>query len=279
MNSPLKWMGGKTKLIPFIQQFVPKYDIYYEPFFGSGAMFFSQQPKKAICSDIQAEPILIINAIKKSPNEFYTLFNDLSHQLWEEGSSFYYSLRKKYKENNMFELEKAASFMILLRGGFNGLIRFNPKGEWNVPFGDRGHKNSKSQAIPLNNSFPLSKIKEYSSFLNNGNKQFINQSFEKTIQLAKEGDFIYCDPPYLITTQQYNKWKIEDELLLSEELKKANNRGVKFILSNVYIYKGIKNKDLLDLYSEFKYELKSYNYIVGPGKNRKQAVEEIIIYN
>mgnify|MGYP000933622658 FL=1 len=64
MNSPLKWMGGKTKLIPFIQQFIPKYNTYYEPFFGSGAVFFSQQPENAVCSDIQSEPILIINTIK-----------------------------------------------------------------------------------------------------------------------------------------------------------------------------------------------------------------------
>jgi len=279
MNSPLKWMGGKTKLIPFIKEFIPEYNTYYEPFFGSGAVFFSQQPEKAICSDIQSEPILIINAIKNSPKEFYLLFDYLSQQLWEDGSNFYYALRKKYNDGNMSEFEKAVSFMVLLRGGFNGLIRFNPKGEWNVPFGDRGNKDSKKQAILLNNSFPLSKIEEYSLFFNNGNKQFINQSFEKTIQLAKEGDFIYCDPPYLTTTQQYNGWKIKDELLLAEELKNANNRGVKFILSNVYIYKGKENKDLLDLYSKFKYELKSYNYVVGPGINRKQSVEEIIIYN
>ncbi len=279
MNSPLKWMGGKTKLIPFIQQFIPKYNTYYEPFFGSGAVFFSQQPNNSVCSDIQAEPILIINAIKNAPKEFYTLFSELSQQLWEEGSGFYYSLREKYNKQNMSEFEKAVSFMILLRGGFNGLVRFNPRGEWNVPFGDRGNKDSKNQAVPLNNLFSLSKIEEYSLFLNSGNKQFLNQSFDKTIQMAKEGDFIYCDPPYLITTQQYNGWNIDDELLLVKELKEASKRGVRFILSNVYSYKGKENKELIDLYSEFKYELKSHNYIVGPKQDRRQVVEEIIIYN
>jgi len=279
MNSPLKWMGGKARLVPFIQSFIPKYNTYYEPFFGSGSVFFSQKPNNSICSDIQSEPIIIINSIKNSPEEFYNLFTELSQQLWNEGKNFYYSLREKYNKNEMSEIEQAASFMILLRGGFNGLIRFNPKGEWNVPFGDRGNKDSKSQAIPLNNSFPLSKIKEYASFLNDGQKQFVNQSFEKTIQLAKDGDFIYCDPPYLITTQQYNGWKIENELLLAKELKNADKRGAKFILSNVYIYKGKENKDLLELYSGFKYEFKSHNYVVGPGTNRKQSVEEIIIFN
>lgn len=279
MNSPLKWMGGKTKLIPFIQQFIPKYNTYYEPFFGSGAVFFSQQPEKAVCSDVQSEPILIINAIKNSPKEFYSLFDNLSQQLWEEGSNFYYTLRKKYNDGNMSEFEKAVSFMVLLRGGFNGLVRFNPKGEWNVPFGDRGNKDSKSQAVPLNNLFSLSKIEECSSFLNSGDKQFINQSFETTIQRAKEGDFIYCDPPYLITTQQYNGWNDKHELLLANELKMADKKGVKFILSNVYLYKGKENKDLIDLYSGFKYELKDHNYIVGPKQDRRQVVKEIIIYN
>ena len=135
MNSPLKWMGGKTKLIPFIEKHIPSYKTYYEPFFGSGAVFFSQQPDKAVCSDIQAEPIMIMNAIKNSPKEFYHYFATYSDRLWNEGEDYYYELRNDYNENKSTydEADRAARFMVLLRSGFNGLIRFNPKGNWNVP--------------------------------------------------------------------------------------------------------------------------------------------------
>jgi len=278
MNSPLKWMGGKTKLIPFIQQFIPKeYNTYLEPFFGSGALFFHLSPENALCSDIQKQPIAIMNAIKTEPNRFYTLFIYHSENLWSGGSKYYYSLRDKFNKGIIDNIEMAAIFMILLRAGFNGLVRFNPKGEWNVPFGDRGHKDSKKQAVKLHNSFQYSRIDECSKLLNTGNKLFFNQSFEKTIQTAGEGDLVYCDPPYLITTQHYNGWNQDDENRLADELKAAHKRGVKFILSNVYKYKEKENNDLLELYKYFKYELFSHNYVVGP--DRHQIVQEIIIYN
>lgn len=278
MNSPIKWMGSKKKLIPWIQPKIPLHNTFIEPFMGSGAVFFSQEPKNALCSDIQAEPIVIINAIKNNPKYFYEEFVELSEYLWFKGSEYYYSLRETYnkgvfKDDN----ERAVMFMVLLRAGFNGLVRFNPKGEWNVPFGDRGWTGSKKQAVRLYNSFGLDKIEEWSEFLNQGNKQFIQQSFEETINTASKDDLIYADPPYLITTQKYNAWNIEHETKLAEALKNASKRGAKFILSNVYRYKGEENTQLLELYSDFEYELKSHSYIVGP--NRHKKVEEIIIFN
>ena len=277
MKTPLKWMGGKTKLIPFIEEFIPPHNKYIEPFLGSGAIFYSQQPENALLSDKQKEPILIMESIKNSPEAFYAAFVMYSERLWEEGSDYYYEMRKRYNEGDFIGVNKAAAFMLLLRAGFNGLVRFNPKGEWNVPFGDRGYKNSKAQAWKLYNATPYEYIMEVSIFLNEGEKQFIQQSFDKSIQQAGEGDFIYADPPYLITTQQYNGWGQADELLLAKELKFAGERGAKFILSNVYTYKGGKNDALLELYKDFDYKLKPYKYVVGP--NRQRNVEEIIIFN
>lgn len=280
MNSPIKWMGSKKKLIPWIEQYTPKYNRLIEPFMGSGIVFFSQEPEIAICSDLQAEPIIIINAIKNDPEYFYTEFVGFSERLWYKGSDYYYYLRDFYNKGEFYDdNERAAIFMVLLRAGFNGLVRFNPKGEWNVPFGDRGWHGSKKQAIKLYKSFPYEKFEEWSEFLNQENKQFIQQSFEKSIQEASDGDFIYCDPPYLMTTQQYKVWNEDLEKQLFEELKNASERGAKFMLSNVYNYKGEINTKLMELYKDFNYELKSHNYVVGPKQKRRQSVEEIIIFN
>jgi DNA adenine methylase len=279
-TSPIKWMGSKKKLIPWITQYTPQeYNTYFEPFMGSGIMFFNQEPETAICSDLQAEPIVVMNAIKDFPQAFHSLFIEYSKLLWDNGDTYYYKLRAIYNEEkeNISPVKRAAMFMVLLRAGFNGLIRFNPRGNWNVPFGDRGWIGSKNQAVKLHQSFPYEKIEEWSNFLNQGDKKFLQQSFKETIDEAIEGDFIYADPPYLITTQQYKVWNISHELKLAEALKNASNRGVKFVLSNVYRYKEKENIQLLDLYSDFKYELKSHSYVVGP--NRHKSVEEIIIFN
>ncbi len=270
-------MGGKTKLIPFIKEYIPTYNKYIEPFLGSGAIFFSQQPENSLCSDKQKEPIMIMESIKSSHEAFYAALVMYSEILWDEGSDYYYEMRKRYNADDFKGANKAAAFMFLLRAGFNGLVRFNPKGEWNVPFGDRGHKNSEKQAHKLYDAIPYEYIREVSTFLNEGDKQFIHQSFDKSIHQAGNGDFIYADPPYLKTTQQYNGWDETDELLLAKELKAAHERGAKFILSNVYTYKGEKNNALLELYKDFDYKLKPYKYVVGP--NRQRNVEEIIIFN
>lgn len=273
-------MGSKKKLIPWIEQYIPEYDRLIEPFMGSGIVFFSQEPTNAICSDLQAEPIVIANAIKNNPKKFYSLFVEYSDILWEKGDAYYYTLRLEYNEHKWFDdIDRAAKFMVLLRSGFNGLIRFSSKDNWNVSFGNRGWKGSRAQAIKLYLSFPYERFEEWSKFLNTGNKQFIQQSFEKSIQQAGEGDLIYCDPPYLITTQQYKKWNEKLEIQLADELRAASDRGAKFILSNVYIYKGKENTQLLELYKNFDNKKISHNYIIGHEKSRKQSVEEIIIFN
>lgn len=282
MNSPLKWMGSKKKLIPFIEQFIPKnYNTLVEPFVGSGIVTFSQEPESAIVADLQAEPIAIFRSIKNKPEAFHALFIKYSQELWEGGSDYYYATRKEYnaKKDDMHEVKRAAMFMVLLRAGFNGLIRFNPKGEWNVPFGDRGHAQSKTRPTPLHAMFPWEKIEEWNSFLNSGKKQILHQSFEKTISQTAEGDVIYADPPYLITTQQYKTWNEGHELLLANELRAADKRGVKFMLSNVYEYKGKINDNLMELYEGFEYKIKPHSYVVGPKSSRRQSVQEIIIFN
>ncbi len=280
MDSPLKWMGSKKKLIPFIKNHIPeKYNTFIEPFAGSAIVTLSEEPENTIIADLQSEPIMIFNAIKDEPEKFHQLFAKHSNELWDGGSDYYYNLRSRYNKHKTMNVKYAAIFMVLLRAGFNGLVRFNPKGEWSVPFGDRGHKNSKKQASRLDNSFLLERIKGWSNYLNTGRKKIIQQSFIETIQEAQEGDFLYCDPPYLITTQQYKSWTQEHELQLAQELKAAHKRGVAFILSNVYKYKDETNDDLLGLYNEFDYELKSHDYVVGPKQSRRQSVEEVIIFN
>lgn len=277
-KSLFKWMGSKKKLVPRILELLPKgFNTYHEPFMGSGVVFLSLEPTVSVCSDIFCEPIIIMRSIKNSPREFYEIFHKHSQELWENGGDYYYSIREYYNHNkeNMNEVERAATFNFLLKSCFNGVIRFNPKknNSWNVPWGKRGYKEI---GFPIDNKEVELQVIEYSKFLNTGSKDFFVQSFDKSIEQAREGDLIYADPPYLISQKgHYSSWTKEDELLLFQKLDSAAKRGVHFVLSNVFIYKGEENKDLVEMYSEYEKITFQHTYIV----NVRKTVEEILIHN
>jgi len=281
-KSPLKWMGSKKKLVePILSLFPKAYNTYYEPFCGSAIIMFSLEPQNCICSDVAIEPSLVLNSIKNSYKELYNEFSNLANNLWENGEKYYYKIRSEYNSNkkNYSNIEQAAMFLFLLKSCFNGVVRFNPKdSSWNVPWGKRGYKNSENNT-PLYTQGFLKELENYSIFLNSGNKQFIQSSFDKQINQAKENDLVYCDPPYISTTQKYGGWDNNSEKLLNECLISAHNRGVKFVLSNVYLYKGKENIYLKDYYKQFKFKFIDHQYIVGPKSHRRQNVQEVLIYN
>jgi DNA adenine methylase len=281
-KSPLKWMGSKKKLIKHILPLFPsKYNTYYEPFLGSGIVMFNLEPNNCVCSDVAPEPIIILNSIKDNYKEVYDNFKVMADKLWEEGEEYYYKLRSYYNENkeNLDSIERASTFLILLRSCFNGVVRFNAKKNysWNVPFGKRGSKEYSSS--PLYNDNMLEEFKIYSDFLNRKNKEFKISHFKDTITRAGKDDLIYCDPPYITTGQEYSSWTIGDEALLAKELKAAHSRGAKFVLSNVYMYKGEENTPLKELYKEFNFVFIDHEYIIGPKAKRRQKVEEVLITN
>jgi DNA adenine methylase len=279
MDSLFKWQGGKTKLLPYIRDLAPLlYQFYFEPFLGSGTLFLKEEPNNAILSDIQSEPIILFNAIKNTPDDFYNTFKTEADKLYKEGSDYYYSLRDKFNNKVYYsDAELAGMFLVLLYSGYNGLVRFNSKGHWNVPYGDRGSELSKTKNN-IKTIFPYHKIQEYSFFLNQHNSVFENKSFEEMIPRSDKYDFIYVDPPYLNTQGKYSTWTEKDENNLFELLMQADKRKVKFLLSNVYFYKGKKNDWLLEMYKGFHYKLIDYNYIINQKVEQKEC-QEILIYN
>jgi len=285
IKSPIKWMGSKAKLADEIVKLFPTtFNIYFEPFFGSGAVFFKSRPINSYCSDLMGEPIAVMNAIKNSPEKMYKKFKELSDELWERDEDFYYKVREFYNNGKdiMNDATRAAYFLFLLRAGFNGVIRFNAKknNSWNVPFGKRGTKTLKK--TKLYNSEFFDEILQHSEFLRSGTKIFKVESFETAILKAKQNDIIYADPPYTKTSskKRYNmSWGIEDDKKLRDTLVSAVSRGANFMLSNIIEYKGETNGYILDLYNGFKYKFIKHQYIIGPKAKTRQQVKEILIYS
>lgn len=217
----LKWAGGKRWLIKSDIEYMPeKFNRYIEPFLGSGAVFFSIRNKNCILSDLNHELIITYNAIK---NDWKKVEKTLKTHSYNHSDEYYYKIRssKPLKEHTI-----AARFIYLNRTCWNGLYRVNLKGEFNVP---RGTKNS----VLLDTdhfehvSNKLSKCK------------ILCQDFEDTIIKAREGDFIFVDPPYTVKHNlngfvKYNEkiFSWNDQIRLRDALLDASNRGVMVTVTN-----------------------------------------------
>jgi DNA adenine methylase len=272
MEPLYKWQGSKRRLLKYILNHIPSYNTYFEPFFGSGALFFNLEPKSAVISDIQQEPIMVLNQVKFDYQGLFQELVDIEKNIQKYGEPYYYELRQDFNE-----CKTAAKFLGLLYYGYNGLIRFDKRGNWNVPFGKRGTSSDK-QRVNISEIFDLDRLSRYSNFINNGAYKIQQGSFEDIIPDAKPGDLIFADPPYLITKGLYSGWDLKKEEKLAELLRTAHERKIKFILTNVYVYKSHKNEELLELYEGFNFDYIDHTYSLNQTVKDKD-VKEIIIYN
>ena len=222
MQPFLKWAGGKRQLLPVLKRYFPKkFNRYFEPFVGGGAVFFSLNHPRSYLSDTNEELICCYRVIRSDVN---ALIDKLKEHYYEK--EYYYSVRAQLPDS-LSEVERAARMIYLNRCGFNGLYRVNQKGQFNVPFGR--YKNPKI--------CDERNLNECSQLLQD--TVLRTDSFEKVIDYAKQGDFIYFDPPYIPLSEsssftQYTSsgFSIEDQRHLAEVFATLVNKGVSVLLSN-----------------------------------------------
>ena len=183
----VKWAGGKRQLIPQIKERMPeKYNDYYEPFVGGGAVAFELLPTNALINDINKALINAYKQICNAPEAFLRAVNKLDKEMWEDGKKYYYSLREHYNDKLMkaeYDVELAALFVFINKHCFNGLYRVNGKGLFNVPY-----NNSRRASVDE------SAIMEISKYLQG--VTIIDGDFEEACKDAKKGDFVFIDSPY-----------------------------------------------------------------------------------
>lgn len=269
---PLKSQGIKTKLVPYIAEFVPKdfNGTWIEPFMGTGVVGFNLAPNKAIFCDTNPHLIQFYQNIADktiTPQIARDFLNQEGAILSERGESYYYEVRERF--NNCHH---SLDFLFLNRAGFNGMIRFNKKGEFNIPFCKKPQRFAHAYITKIVNQIEkVSQIFQEKEFL------FICQSFEKTILMANPNDIIYCDPPYIERhADYYNQWQEQDELALYELLKKQSPN---FILStwhhNVY-----RNNQYIDkLWGYFNIHTQEHFYHIGAKESNRNAMTEAIVNN
>lgn len=186
----LKWAGGKTQMLNDLLPKVPSsYDRYIEPFLGGGAMFFALQPENAIISDSNPE---LINMYRQVADHVDDVIQYLEH--YENTKERFYAVRSQRWEE-LPKSEAAARTIFLNKTCYNGLYRVNKKGEFNVPYGKYVNPKICDRDAVYAASSALKKAEILC-----GDYFFVLERH------AKEGDFIFLDPPYL-PVSEYSDFK------------------------------------------------------------------------
>ncbi|WP_290538739.1 Dam family site-specific DNA-(adenine-N6)-methyltransferase [Alcanivorax sp.] len=267
---PMKSQGIKTKLVPWIESLVPE-DFsgrWVEPFMGTGVVAFNIAPKKALMCDTNPHMINFYSAIQSgeiTPDIARRFLEKEGAILLEKGDEHYYSIRERFNEKHA-----PLDFLFINRAGFNGMIRFNRKGGFNIPFCKKPNRFAKAYVTKIVNQIStVSQILEAKDF------DFKCQSFEETINEAKAGDIIYCDPPYIDRHVDYfNSWDEEHEIGLFDSLSESS---CDFILSTWHHNDYRKNEYIESHWSKFNILTREHFYHVGGSeKNRNPMIEAIV---
>ena len=225
----VKWAGGKRQLLVQIKERMPeKYNDYYEPFVGGGAVIFELLPERALINDINKALINAYKQICNVPDDFLHAVKKLDDEMWEDGKKCYYSLRESYNDKLMkeeYDVELAALFVFINKHCFNGLYRVNGKGLFNVPY-----NNSRGASVDEKS------IMETSKYLRG--VTIIDGDFEIACRDARKDDFVFFDSPYAplnpTSFESYTKegFDIESHERLAALFDELTERGCRCMLTN-----------------------------------------------
>ncbi|WP_415276445.1 DNA adenine methylase [Clostridium perfringens] len=275
IKSPLNYVGGKYKLLPQILPYFPDdINLFVDMFSGGGNVGINVEANKIVMNDIESVVIDLMNYLKnngckKSLSELKDIIQ--KYNLSKTNEDGYKRIREDYNLGN----KDSMMFYAMLTHAFNYQIRFNKNGEYNMPFGRN------------RSSFNPNMESNFIKFVNKLSDKhiFTNKDFRE-IKLDKlnSNDFIYCDPPYLITCASYNDgWNELLERDLLSILDSANDKGIKFAISNVLENKGKENIILKDWAKKYNIHLldktyKNCNY-QSKDKNKENTTKEVLITN
>lgn len=286
MKPFVKWAGGKRQILKRINEFINDSVVdessyrYIEPFLGGGAVFFDKAPSKAIINDLNED---LINAYRVIKSERYLelirLLEEHAAEYKIHADEHYYAVRAWDREagwpNNHTDVERAARMIFLNKTCYNGLYRVNSSGQFNTPIG-RYHN-------PL--ICDRETITEDHNYLSSSKNdiKIMNESYEYAIDLAKDGDVIYIDPPYDyedddgFTKYQIDGFTFEDFEALKKTCDRAIDRGAFVIISNNATPKVLKLFEEDPIYRIFYYitefpTLRTINSVASERKTGREAI-------
>lgn len=271
---PIKIQGIKTKLFPLIKKNVSLNEntVWIEPFMGSGVVGFNIKQQRAIFSDINPHLINFYNELKLKKISHTTIKNFLLEEgniLSERGENYYYEVRDRFNCNH-----HPLDFLFLNRACFNGMIRFNRKGQFNVPYCHKPQRFSKAYITKITNQ-----VKYVEKCLYHCDWNFVCQDFQKTLRQARKFDdvLIYCDPPYIGRhVDYYDSWNEDSEITLCKTLKENDQP---FILSTWDHNKFRENHCIENIWGFCDKITQEHFYYVGAKEINRHSITEAILIN
>ncbi len=293
-RSPFFYVGDKYKLIPQLKQHFPKkIGKFIEPFCGGGSVFLNVQANQYCLNDIDSKMIELHQMLYSYRNNEEEFFYEVVKQIdkYKLSKSFIrdivpIDLKQQYKKTYYAHFNKESYtkmkvdynnsndliiLYLLLIYGFNRFLRFNSQGLFNLPVGN----------VDFNKNVEKS-LKNYFNWVLNKDIKYYNLDFENFIDQINitQDDFVYVDPPYLISNSEYNKiWGDEEESRLLRCLDKLHKNGIKFALSNVIEHKDKKNIILFDWSKNYNIVPIQSNYISYHDNTVKLTTKEVLITN
>lgn len=261
----LKWAGGKYHQLPDIDRLIPAGQRLIEPFVGGGSVFInSRKHDSFLLADVNADLIHLYQMLAVVPdvmiNHARLLFST------KNSAAGYAEVADDFNGQLLAGPERAAAFLYLNRHCFNGLIRYNLAGKFNVGWGK----------YP-NPYFPEKEIEAFTALARNC--VFMNAGFRRTLSLAGEGDVVYCDPPYEplpgtsgFTSYAPGGFNWDDQIALAECCVAAHQRGARVVISNSSAPR------IIELYQQHGFEL---NYVrarraISSKSSTRETVSDIV---
>ena len=257
----LKWAGGKQHLTSLLLDLIPKnYNRYFEPFLGSGALFFSLSPERAVLGDVNTELIATYNQVRDNVESVIRHLKKM-----RRSRRAYYQIRARRPTN---PCRAAARMIYLNRNSWNGLYRVNKNGKFNVPFGEYKNPTICDSDRLLSASKALAGAK------------LLAADFHETAKTASRSDLVYLDPPYRTTDAlngflKYNSsiFSWSDQLRLASLFHELDRKGSYVILTNAV------HKEIKKLYQGYPHRVVLRRSLVAADPSKRRPVLELLVKN
>jgi DNA adenine methylase len=258
----LRWAGSKRSLLTQIVDVLPPtFRRYYEPFLGSGSLFFLLQPEQAVLGDTCCELVETFSAVRDKPELVLRYIAGLKVE-----RDFFYEVRAN---RSLGRYKRAAEFIYLNKACWNGLYRVNSNGDFNVPYG----------APKSTNVVDASNLRTCAEALSRPGVVIEQASFLETVGGVGEGDLVFLDPPYVTGHNNngfidYNEtlFSWEDQVAAARAATAAAERGAHVVVTNAH------HDDVLALYPGFSVKPLSRASTLASDSSKRRRVEEAVIW-
>lgn len=296
IRSPFFYVGDKYKLMSQLRRLFPQnISMYVEPFVGGGSSLLNTSAETFWANDIDGNVIKLHKFISSFANKPHDLFEILWDTIKKYNLSCSYQsinvpsgLKKEYPKTYYSHFNKQGYLQmrddfnsdqnncvllyLLLIYGFNHMIRYNASGDFNLPVGNVDF--NKNVYYALNDYLTFTREHPVNWF--EGDYSI----FCEQIPLRSQSSYVFCDPPYLISSSEYNKlWDVYKEHRLYSFLDQLDSQGIRFGLTNLAFHKGQINKFFIEWAKKYTiYSLES-NYISFNDNSIKTDSQEFFVTN